>query len=397
MIIPRFARFVAFVPLLLPWGVLGCSPEKSAAATAAQGPVEVGVVTLKEETVTLATELPGRLSAFRVAEIRARVNGIVQKRLFEEGSEVKAGDDLFVIDPAPYKAAHESALAAYAKADANLKNARVQSERVTQLNKEGLASKQEVDNAVAQVRVAEADLAAAAAAVKTAKINLDYTKVEAPVSGRIGRAEVTEGAYVQQSTATLMAVVQQMDSMYVDITWSSADVLRLKRDLESGKLKNGGGQAEVKIILEDGRVYPEAGKLQFADVTVDQSTGSISLRAVVPNPRGELLPGMFVRARLEEGTAPAAILVPQRGVTRDANGRATALVVTAEKKVERRTLTATREVGDAWLVTDGVKAGDQVIVEGVQKVRPGADVSPVPAKENKDAKDAPGDKKQGAP
>ena len=270
---PRFARFVAFVPLLLPWGLLGCSPEKSAAATTAPGPVEVGVVTLKEEPVVLATELPGRLSALRVAEIRARVNGIVQKRLFEEGSEVKAGDDLFVIDPAAYKAAHESALAAYAKADANLKNARVQSERVTQLNKEGLSSKQEVDNAVAQVRVAEADLAAAAAAVKTAKINLDYTKVEAPVSGRIGRAEVTEGAYVQQSTATLMAVVQQMDSMYVDITWSSADVLRLKRDLESGKLKNGGGQAEVRIILEDGRVYPEAGKLQFADVTVDQSTG----------------------------------------------------------------------------------------------------------------------------
>lgn len=397
MNIPRFARFVAFVPLLLPWALSGCSPEKSAAATAAQGPVEVGVVTLQEEPVTLATELPGRLSAFRVAEIRARVNGIVQKRLFEEGSEVKAGDDLFVIDPAPYKAAHESALAAYAKADANLKNARVQSDRVTQLNKEGLASKQEVDNAVAQVRVAEADLAAAAAAVKTAKINLDYTKVQAPVSGRIGRAEVTEGAYVQQSTATLMAVVQQMDSMYVDITWSSAEVLRLKRDLESGKLKGAAGQAEVKIILEDGRIYPEAGKLQFADVTVDQSTGSISLRAVVPNPRGELLPGMFVRARLEEGTAPAAILVPQRGVTRDANGRATALVVTGDKKVERRTLTATREVGDNWLVTDGVKAGDQIIVEGVQKVRPGADVSPVPAKENKDAKDAAADKKQGAP
>ncbi len=382
---------------------LGCDPSKSAAAAPPSGPVEVGVVVLEEKPVVLTTELPGRLSPYRVAEVRARVNGIVQKRLFEEGAEVKAGDDLFVIDPGPYKAAYESAAAALARAEATVNHARVQADRTAKLVSEGLSSKQENDNAVANLRVAEAEKASAIAAVKTAKINLDYTAVEAPVAGRIGRAAVTEGAYVQQSSATLMAVVQQLDPMYVDLTWSSAEVMRLKRDIESGKLKSSGGQADVKIVLEDGSVYPEAGKLQFADVTVDSSTGSISLRALVPNPRALLLPGMFVRARLEEGTAPAGILVPQRGVTRDPNGRATALVVTSENKVERRTLVTERELGDAWLVTEGVKPGDQIIVEGLQKVRPGAEVTTVPAKTDKDAKDKGGkpedakDKKQGAP
>jgi membrane fusion protein (multidrug efflux system) len=230
---------------------------------------------------------------------------------------------------------------------------------------------------VAALKAAEADVAAARAAVKTARINLDYTTVTAPIAGRIGRAEVTEGAYVQQASATLLAVIQQIDPVHVDVAWSSSEALRLRRDLEAGKLA--GGENDVRLVLEDGRELPQRGKLQFADISVDPSTGSISLRALFPNPTGEILPGLFVRARITEGTLPAAILVPQRGVQRDAAGRPTVLVVGADRKVERRVVETDRAVGDAWLVTSGVKPGEQVIVEGLQRARPGAVVSPVPA------------------
>jgi membrane fusion protein (multidrug efflux system) len=343
-------------------------------------PPEVGVVTLATQPVTLTKELPGRTSAFRVAEVRARVNGIVQKRLFTEGADVKAGQVLFRIDPGPYQAALDSAQAQVARAEAMVQQAKSLAERYTKLIETNAVSRQEYDDALVKVKTAEADVAAARAAVKSARINLDYTVVTAPLAGRIGRAEVTEGAYVQASTATLLATVQQLDKVYVDLTWSSVEALKMRRAVESGALQGQGGQAAVTIVLEDGRDYETPGTLQFADVSVDETTGSIALRAIVPNPKKELLPGMFVRARLDEGTSPAAILVPQKAVTRDQGGRPTALVVGADGKVERRTLVTDRSVGDSWLVTDGVAAGDRVIVDGLQRARPGQPVTAVPAK-----------------
>ncbi|MFL5272463.1 MAG: efflux RND transporter periplasmic adaptor subunit [Anaeromyxobacteraceae bacterium] len=364
--------------------VAGCSKKPAAAPPPA--PVEVGVVTVTPTALTLTKELPGRTSAFRVAEVRARVNGIVLKRLFTEGADVKEGQALFRIDPAPYQAALEGAKAQLARAEATLANAKLTAQRYSDLVKDNAVSKQEYDNALATLKGSDADVAAARAALQTARINIGYTTVTAPVSGRIGRSAVTEGAYVQAAQATLLATVQQLDPVYVDLTQSSAEVLKLRRDLAEGKLQSAGkGSAKVKLVLEDGREYGVPGALQFADVTVDPSTGSIALRALFPNPQKDLLPGMFVRARLEEGVNPEALLVPQQGVTRDQKGLPTALVVNAQGKVERRQLTTDRAVGDAWLVTAGVKAGDQVIVEGVQKVRPGADVKAVPASAPKQA------------
>lgn len=356
-------------------GAPGAAPTKGGPPP----PTEVGVVTVEPQSVTLTRELPGRTSAFRTAEVRARVNGIVLKRLFTEGSDVKEGQPLFRIDSAPYEATLESARATLARAEAAVTTRRLSAQRYGELIGSNAVSKQEHDDAIAALKAAEADVAAGRAAVRSATINVDYSTVNAPIAGRIGRAVVTEGAYVQASTATLMATIQQLDPLYVDLTWSSTALARLKRDLEAGKIQAANGQAEVKIVLEDGREYGEPGKLQFADAQVDPSTGSITLRAIVPNPKGELLPGLFVRARLAEGQSPNAILVPQRGITRDATGRATAMVVNAEKKVERRQLVTDRAIGDAWLVTEGLKVGDQVIVEGLQKVRPGAVVTPVPA------------------
>ena len=340
---------------------------------------EVGVIEVSVQAVTLERELPGRTSAFRIAEVRARVNGIVLKRLFTEGSDVKAGQPLFKIDPAPYKAALDSARAQVARAQATVESAKQLVERYGKLTETNAISRQEYDDAVAREKTARAEVAAARAAEQTAKINLDYTTVTAPIAGRIGRSEVTEGAYVQQSTATLLATIQQLDPLYVDLTWSSADFMRMRRSLESGELETTEGRAKVTILLEDGRAYPEPGTLQFADVSVDEATGSIALRATVPNPKAELLPGMFVRARIDEGTRPSALLVPQRAVTRDQNGRPIALVVDAAGKVERRQLETDRAVGDAWLVTKGLAAGDRVIVEGLQKARPGSTVKAVPA------------------
>jgi membrane fusion protein (multidrug efflux system) len=347
---------------------------------AAAGPVEVGVVTITPRPVTLTRELPGRTSAYRIAEVRARVNGIILKRLFTEGSEVKEGQPLFLVDAAPYQAALDGARAVLARAEANLANARLQGERYADLVKDSAVSQQEYEIATAALKAGEADVAAARAAEQAARINLGYTAVTAPVSGRIGRAAVTEGAYLQAAQATLLATVQQLDPIYVDVTQSTAEVLRLRRDLEAGRLVAAGeGKAKVKLVTEDGREYPLAGTLQFTDVTVDPGTGSVMLRALFPNPRGELLPGMFVRARLEEGVNPQALLVPQVGVTRDQKGLPVAMVVNAEKKVERRQLVTDRAIGDAWLITEGLKAGEVVIVEGLQKVRPGALVNPVPA------------------
>jgi len=363
---------------------MGCDRTPGAQARPAPGPVEVGVVTIEPRDVTLTTELPGRTAPTRVAEVRARVNGIIIERLFTEGTDVTAGQKLFRIDAAQYDAELQRANASLTRAMATAANARLQSDRATQLSQEGVGSKQEQENAAAALKTADADVAAARAAVRAASINLGFTSVTAPIAGFIGRAEVTEGAYAQQSTATLLATIQQLDPMYINLVWSSTEALRLRHDLESGKLKSEGGKAQIDVVLEDGRAYAERGEIQFTDVSVDPSTGSVSIRAVVPNPRRELLPGMFVRARIEEGKRPQAILVPQRGVTRDANGRATTLVV-KEGKVERRQLETEREVGDSWLVLKGLEAGTQVVVEGLQKVRPGDAVTTVPARSGEQA------------
>jgi len=359
-------------------GALAC--DRKPATAAAPASVEVGVATIQPTAVTLTRELPGRTSAFRIAEVRARVNGIVLKRYFTEGSDVKEGERLFLVDPAPYEAALEGARAALARAEANVANVKIQADRAEDLVKDNAVSRQEYDNAMAALKSGQADVAAAKAAEQQARINLGYTTVTSPVSGRIGRSMVTEGAYVQASQATLLATVQQLDPMYVDVSQSTSEVLRLRRDLESGRLRAAGeGKARVRLVTEEGREYELPGTLEFTDVTVDASTGSISLRALFPNPKGELLPGMFVRARLEEGVNPEALLVPQVGVARDGKGNPFALVVGADRKVERRALVTDRTVGDQWLVTSGVKPGDQVIVEGLQKIRPGSVVSPVPA------------------
>ena len=345
------------------------------------GPPEVGVLTIATAPVTLTQDLPGRTSALRVAEVRARVNGIVQKRLFREGSDVKEGDVLYQIDPASYEAALKSAEGTLARAEANVTSTKAQADRSRKLLETKVISPQDYDTAIASFRAYEADVIAGQAAVQTARINLGYTRVTSPITGHIGISQVTEGAYVQETAANLLATVQQLDRVYVDVTQASSDLLRLRRDLASGKLKgDGAGAARVKLILEDGSEYPEEGALQLADVTVNTTTSSVTVRAIFPNPNGELLPGLFVRARLEEGSTPDAILIPQLAVTRNTRGEPTALVVGADGKAALRILQTPRAVGNQWLVSDGLKPGDQLIVDNLQKVRPGAPVKPVPAK-----------------
>lgn len=368
--------------LLLFVVLAACGAPKAAANQGGAGPakpVEVGVVTMTPTDVALTRELPGRVAALRVAEVRARVNGIVEKRLFEEGSDVKEGQPLYRIEASSYTASLSAAQAALQRAQANVKIARQTAGRSEALLESNTVSREEVEKTSATLRAAEADVAANRAAVQSAQINKGYTIVTAPVSGRIGRSAVTEGAYVQASTATLMATIQQIDRVYVDITQSAAELLKLRRDLASHRLERAEDATKVDLVLEDGTAYGEVGTLQFADVTVDPDTGSVSLRAVFPNPKGVLLPGMFVRARVDEGVRPQAILVPQRALTRDARGQAIVLIVDAEQKVERRTVVAERAVGNAWLIREGLAAGDQVIVDGLQKVRPGALVVAVPA------------------
>ncbi|HSD91010.1 MAG TPA: efflux RND transporter periplasmic adaptor subunit [Kofleriaceae bacterium] len=370
------------VVLLFSLIAAGCARDDGGRANPAGSgapAIEVGVVTIQPTRLTLTRELPGRTSAFRIAEVRARVNGIVQKRLFVEGSDVKANQPLFWIDPAPYEAVLESARAQVVRAEATLESAKSLAERYEKLLATNAVSRQEYEDAVAKAKGAIADLAAARAAVKAAQINVDYTLVRAPIAGRIGRSEVTEGAYVQQAQATLLATVQQLDKLYVDLTWSSGEVMKLREELEGGQLEGVTGEAKVTIVLENGRDYPVQGTLQFADAKVDETTGSIALRATVPNPKLQLLPGMFVRARIDEGVKPDALLVPQRAVTRDQNGRAITNVALKDGRVERRVLETDRAVGDSWLVTKGLAPGDQVVVEGLQRLRPGVTVKAVPA------------------
>jgi membrane fusion protein, multidrug efflux system len=340
---------------------------------------EVSVITVKLQQVMLTTELPGRTSAYLIAEVRPQVGGIIQKRLFTEGSDVKAGEVLYQIDPAVYQATYNSAMAVLARAEANLIPIRLKAGRYAELVKINAVSQQESDDASAALKQAEADVEAGKAAVETARINLAYTKVTAPISGRIGRSSVTNGALVTASQPAALATIQQLSPIYVDVTQSSAELLRLKQNLASGLLKsNGAAQAKVRLLLEDGSPYPSSGTLKFSEVTVDQSTGSITLRAIFPNPKHTLLPGMFVRAILEEGVNENAILVPQRGVTRNPAGNAMVMVVGSEEKVEPRVIKVVRTVDDNWLVSEGLKAGDRVILEGLQKARPGTPVKAVP-------------------
>jgi membrane fusion protein (multidrug efflux system) len=344
------------------------------------GPVEVGVLTIAPAPVTLTEDLPGRTSAYRVAEVRARVDGIVHKRLFNEGSDVKEGDVLYEIDPAPYEASLNSAQATLARAEANVATARAKEQRYQSLLSARAISKQEYDDAVASLRSSEADIASGKAAVETARINLGYTKVTAPVSGRIGLSQVTEGAYVQASAATLLATIQQLDPINVDVTKSSTEFQQLMRSFASGQIKrepNAAGRARVKLIFEDGSVYSEEGSLAVADVSVNQTTSSVTLRAVFPNPHNELLPGLFVRARIQQGSVENAILVPQQAVTRNAKGEPTLFVVGDGNKAQVRVIETSRSIGNQWMVSSGLKAGDKVIVDNLQRVRAGAEVKAI--------------------
>jgi membrane fusion protein (multidrug efflux system) len=359
----------------------GCG-EKSANAQAPGGampPPEVAVVAIALQRLALTTELPGRLEAARTAQVRARVPGIVTKRVFREGSDVKAGDLLFRIDPAPFQAAFNSAQASVARAEANLAQANLKAQRYKPLVETNAISKQEYDDALTAQKQTAADLAAARAARETARLNLGYATVTAPISGRIGRALVTEGALVGQGEATPLALVQQLDPIYVNVTQSATDMLQLQRAMANGQLKSAGkGQASVKLLTEDGRPYPHEGKLLFSDMTVDQSSGAITLRAEVPNPNRFLLPGMYVRARIEQAVNEQAITVPQQAVQRDAAGSSTVLVVGPDGKVAARPIRTEGSQGNLWIVSEGLKAGDQVIVEGFQKAKPGAPVKAVP-------------------
>ena len=335
---------------------------KEEPATAAAPPPKVGVITLQPQAFALTSELPGRTSAYRVAEVRPQVNGIILKRLFTEGREVKAGQQLYQIDPALYAATLKST-------QATLQSSQSLAERYQLLVDEQAVSRQEFDEARAKQMEAEA-------ALQTATINLRYTKVLAPIAGRIGRSAVSEGALVSNGQSTAMAVIQQLDPIYVDVTQSSLEILKLRNDLASGRLqKAGNNAATVKLLLEDGSEYPQAGQLEFSEVSVDPGTGSVTLRAVFPNPKHDLLPGMFVHAQLQAGVSAQAILAPQQGVTRNLKGQPTALVVNQNDQVELRELQAERTAGNAWLINHGLQAGDRLIVEGLQFVKPGVTVT----------------------
>ena len=341
-------------------------------------PPKVSVVTLQTQAVPITTELPGRVNALRTADVRPQVSGVILKRLFVEGQEVKAGQQLYQIDPAPYKAAYDSAVAAEA-------SARALAERYKPLAEANAVSQQDNDNAVASHLQAQA-------AVETARINLIYTRVLSPISGRIGRSLITEGALVTANQSAVLATVQQLDPMYVDVTQPTITLLRLRREADAGLLKqNAAGQTQVRVRLEDGSDYPHPGTLEFSEVTVDVGTGSVTLRALMPNPERLLLPGMFVRERIEEGVRQGAVLAPQQSVTHNQKGEPSALVVGPDNIVVLRPLQTDRAVGDQWLVTSGLKAGDRVIVEGLQLAKPGSKVVPQeyrPPQEDKSTRQA---------
>ncbi|EAO9629238.1 efflux RND transporter periplasmic adaptor subunit [Salmonella enterica subsp. houtenae serovar 44:z36,[z38]:-] len=360
--------FIIFSAALL----AGCNDQGDTQAHAGEPQVTVHVV--KTAPLAVTTELPGRTSAFRIAEVRPQVSGIVLKRNFTEGSDVEAGQSLYQIDPATYQADYDSTKGELAKSEAAAAIAHLTVKRYVPLVGTKYISQQEYDQAIADARQADAAVVAAKAAVESARINLAYTKVTSPISGRIGKSNVTEGALVTNGQSTELATVQQLDPIYVDVTQSSNDFMRLKQSVEQGSLHKDSASSTVQLVMENGQVYPLKGTLQFSDVTVDESTGSITLRAVFPNPQHSLLPGMFVRARIDEGVQPNAILVPQQGVTRTPRGDAMVMVVNDKNQVETRNVVAAQAIGDKWLISEGLKPGDKVIISGLQKARPGVQV-----------------------
>lgn len=367
---------------LIPVVLGACGGTGPAAAPGGAPPAEVGVLTMATQPVELTVELPGRTAANRIAQVRPQVDGIVLRRLFTEGAEVRAGQPLYQIDAAPYRATVQRAEAAVASAEAQLNAARLLAERYGRLQQGGVVSRQDFDDAEAARLTAEASLAAARAALDTARIDLGYTEVRSPITGRIGRSLVTEGALVTRNQDEPLATIAQLDPILVDVTQSSVELLRLQQDIAAGHLQQDARhEAVVALTLEDGRQYPLKGRLRFTEVTVDEGTGSVVLRAEFPNPDRLLLPGMFVRAQLESGRNPEALLVPQAGVSRNARGEATVMVVDAEGTVGERVVEVSRATGSHWIVTKGLSAGERVIVEGLQKARPGAKVNAMPATE----------------
>lgn len=354
-----------------------CGQKGGAAGMGMGGPTEVGYIVAQPQTVGLTTELSGRTSAFLVSDVRPQVGGVIKARLFEEGAIVHAGQSLYQIDPATYQATYNSAAASLAQAQAQALSAKLKADRYKTLVESGAVSKQDNDDAQAAAAQTAAAVAVQKAALDTARINLNYTKVAAPITGRIGKSAVTPGALVTANQATALATVQDLSKIYVDLTQTSAELLKLKQQFASGKLGKT-NSATVTLKLEDGSTYPTPGTLEFSDVTVDPGTGSVTLRAVFPNPNGVLLPGMYVRASLTQGVAPSGILVPQTAISRDPKGGATVMLVGA-KGPEARPVTLGQTVGDKWLITSGLQPGDKVIVEGLMKVRPGAPIKAVPA------------------
>ena len=372
----RSAAAVALSALVL----AACSggKEQQGGAPGAGAPPQapaVTVMTVASGSVPMVTELPGRTTPYLIAELRPQVTGILTQRAFDEGSEVKAGQVLYRIDDAPYQAAHDSAKAALARAEANAQVARIKAERHAGLVKIDAVSKQANDDTQAALKQAQAEVAAAKAALDKARIDLDYTRLKSPISGRIGRSAVTPGALVTANQVQALATVQQLDPIYVDLTQSSADMLRMRAEIAAGRMQTGAkGEVPVKLILEDGSEYAVEGRLALSEVTVDEGTGSVTLRARFPNADGVLLPGMYVRARLPQGTRSEAILVPHKALSRDPLGNALVMVVNAESKVEARPVKVAQSLASDWVVTGGLAAGERIIVEGLQKARPGAPV-----------------------
>lgn len=367
----RFSLLPSFI-IISAALLAGCNDQGETQAHPTEPQVTVHVV--ESSPLAVTTELPGRTTAFRIAEVRPQVSGIVLKRNFTEGSDVEAGQSLYQIDPATYQADYNSAKGELAKSEAAAAIAHLTVKRYVPLVGTKYISQQEYDQAIADARQADASVIAAKAAVESARINLAYTRVTSPISGRIGKSNVTEGALVTNGQATELATVQQLDPIYVDVTQSSNDFMRLKQSVEQGSLHKDNTRSTVELVMENGQSYPLKGSLQFSDVTVDESTGSITLRAVFPNPQHTLLPGMFVRARIDEGIQPNAILVPQQGVTRTPRGDATVMVVNDKSQVEARPVVAAQAIGDKWLISEGLQPGDKVIVSGLQKARPGVQV-----------------------
>lgn len=360
---------LALVAATLPWLLAACGQPPGMPTAGPQQTPQVSVLTLQPQRLALTTELPGRFSPTQIAEVRPQVTGLIQQRAFEEGSLVQAGQLLYQIDPATYRANVDSAQAALAKAQAQLVAARLKADRLKELAAMKAAGQQDADDAAAALLQAEADVASAKATLQTQRINLDYTHLTSPISGRIGRSSVTKGALVTANQATALATVQQLDPIYLDVTQPSASLLSLGQALASGQLK--AGSTQVRLVLEDGSTYPLAGKLKSSEVTVDTATGAVTLRAEFPNPRRALLPGMYARAVVEEGVVEQALLVPQPAISRDATGKPFAFVVDAQGKLQQRAVQTGRAVGNQWVITEGLAAGDRVAVEGQQKAKPG--------------------------